>query len=486
MVIHVESELYRLFYPRGIAIVGASKNPSKIGHIVLKNILDGGYKGRVYPVNPTAESVLGLPCYPNVSSINGEVDVVIVSVPADKTIEVAEDAGRAGAQFLVVLSSGFKEVGNKELEERLVQVARKNGMRVLGPNIFGYVYTPAKLNASFGPPNLLPGKIAFITQSGALGIALMGYSIVEEIGVSSVVSVGNKADIDDADLLSFFLNDPNTQAVIMYIEGISDGRKFLDIASEFSARKPIITIKAGRTEFGAKAAASHTGSLSSGPILWEGVLRQVGALQVKDVQTAFDYARIFERNIKLPGPNVLVITNGGGAGVQATDTLAERGIRLNEPPKDYVDYLRTFLPPYASTRNPVDITGGASDEYYYLALRKALEHEEIHSILVLYCQTMTTNPMKTAEAIIQAVQETDIKKPVVAGFVGGPESKEAISYLSRAGIPAYPTPERAAEALSAIYLYSKRRSVVEARLAYLKTLYGKSQRLVETKIIGEK
>ncbi|MEM4445446.1 MAG: CoA-binding protein, partial [Thermofilum sp.] len=392
--------LEKLFRPSSIAVVGASRNPSKIGHLVLRNILSGGFEGRVYPVNPSAEQVLGLQSYPSLSSIPDGVDVAVVCVPAIAVLDVVEDAGEAGVEFLVVISSGFKEVGNMDLERELVVRAREHGMRVLGPNVFGYVYTPSKLNASFGPSEVLPGKVAFITQSGALGIALMGYSVVEGVGVSSVVSVGNKADIDDADLLEFFEEDQSTSAVLAYIEGVENGRRFVEAASSFSARKPLIVLKAGRTEAGARAAASHTGSLSSGPALWEGVLKQVGALQVKDVEAAFDYARLFSAYSSVAGLSTLVLTNGGGAGVQAADILAENGIYLGEPPRDYVEKLRTFLPSFASTRNPVDLTGGATEELYYLALKHALDHPEIDSVLVLYCETKVADPLQTAEAIL--------------------------------------------------------------------------------------
>lgn len=457
--------LERLFRPRSIAVVGASRSPSKIGHLVLRNILAGGFEGRVYPVNPSAEQVLGLQSYPSISSISDSVDVAVVCVPASAVLDVVEDAGRAGVEFLVVLSSGFKEVGNASLERELVARARRLGMRILGPNIFGYVYTPSKLNASFGPTEVLPGKVAFITQSGALGIALMGYSVVEGVGVSSVVSVGNKADIDDADLLEFFEEDQNTSAVLAYIEGVEDGRRFLDVASSFSLSKPLIVIKAGRTEAGAKAAASHTGSLSSGPALWEGVLKQVGALQVKDVETAFDYARLFSVYAGVVSPYVLVLTNGGGAGVQAADVLAENGLYLTEPPRDYVEKIRAFLPSFASTRNPVDLTGGASEELYYHALKHALDHPDIGSVLVLYCETKVTDPMETAEAILRAVEDSEARKPVVAGLLGGEGSRRAVKRLVERGIPAYPTPERAAQALAALHRYARLRGVLERRIS---------------------
>ncbi|MEM3982516.1 MAG: CoA-binding protein [Thermofilum sp.] len=455
--------LEKLFRPSSIAVVGASRNPSKIGHLVLRNILSGGFEGRVYPVNPSAEQVLGLQSYPSLSSIPDGVDVAVVCVPAITVLDVVEDAGEAGVEFLVVISSGFKEVGNTDLERELVARARKHGMRVLGPNVFGYVYTPSKLNASFGPSEVLPGKVAFITQSGALGIALMGYSVVEGVGVSSVVSMGNKADIDDADLLEFFEEDQSTSAVLAYIEGVENGRKFVEAASSFSARKPLIVLKAGRTEAGARAAASHTGSLSSGPALWEGVLKQVGALQVKDVEAAFDYARLFSAYSSVAGLSTLVLTNGGGAGVQAADILAENGIYLGEPPRDYVEKLRTFLPSFASTRNPVDLTGGATEELYYLALKHALDHPEIDSVLVLYCETKVADPLQTAEAILRALEDSEAEKPVVAGLLGGEGSRRAVKRLAERGVPAYPTPERAARALAALHRYAWLRSMLEKR-----------------------
>lgn len=461
------SPLEVLFKPRSIAVVGASRSPSKIGHIVLRNILAGGYEGRVYPVNPSADEIMGLQCYPSVSSIPERVDVAVVSVPASSVLDVVDDAGRAGAQFLVVLSSGFKEVGKLELERELVSRCRKHGMRLLGPNIFGYVYTPSKLNASFGPSEVLPGRVAFITQSGALGIALMGYSVLEGVGVSSVVSLGNKADIDDADLLEFFEKDPNTSAVLAYIEGLERGRRFVEVASRFSLSKPLIVLKAGRTEAGARAAASHTGSLSSGPALWEGVLKQVGALQARDVESAFDYAKVLSSHNTAPSSFLLVVTNGGGAGVQAADTLAESGILLSEPPQDYVESLRAYLPGFASTKNPVDLTGAANEDLYYVALRHAIAHPQVGAVLVLYCETKLTDPLEVARAILRAISESGERKPVVAGLVGGERTREAVRYLVDRGVPAYSTPERAAQAVAALYRYARLRTLVARRLAQL-------------------
>ncbi|MEM4856239.1 MAG: CoA-binding protein, partial [Sulfolobales archaeon] len=282
-----------LFNPKSIAVVGASRTPGKIGYEIMANIIGYGYSGKLYPVNPVADEILGLKCYPKVSSIPGGVDMVVVSVPSKSVLEVVEDAGNAGAKVAVIISSGFKEVGNVALEEEVVRKARSYGMRVLGPNIFGVVYTPARLNASFGPRNVVPGGIAFITQSGALGIALMGMTIVERIGVSSIVSVGNKADIDDADLLEYLAEDPNTKVILIYLEGVNDGRRFVKVASEVVTKKPIVVIKAGRTEVGAKAVASHTGSLAGNVVVYKVAFEQAGILAAHNVEEAFDISRAF-------------------------------------------------------------------------------------------------------------------------------------------------------------------------------------------------
>ncbi len=466
-MIALVEELKSLFYPSAIAVVGASRAPSKIGHRILCNVLKYGYKGKIYPINPAAEEIMGLKCYPTISTVPDKVDVVVISVPAQRVIDVIEDAGKVGVKFAVVIASGFKEVGNVELEKKLVETARKYGMRVLGPNIFGYVYVPQKLNASFGPRDIIPGNIAFITQSGALGIALMGYTISEKIGVSAIVSIGNKSDLNDADFLEFFNKDPNTKVILIYMEGVQDGKRFMEAASKVALSKPIILVKAGRTEAGARAAASHTGSLAGGPVVWATALNQSGVIQVNALEEAFDLARAFSLNPLPKGSNVAIVTNGGGAGVQATDTLADQGIRLKEPPRDVVEQLKSFLPPFASLKNPIDITGMALDEWYYRALSIILKHKDIDMILALYCETAVTNPLRVAEYVLKAVKESSVNKPITVGMVGGPATAEAIRFLNENGIPAYPTPERAALALASLCKYKSLKEYVEVRLKQL-------------------
>ncbi len=292
----VDHPLYRLFNPRAVAVVGASRKPWKIGHIILRNIVEGGYRGRVYPVNPNADRILGLRAYPRLSAIPGEVDVAVVSVPAEKVPGVVEDGVSAGVRFFVVIASGFKEVGREDLEEEVVRLARRGGARILGPNVAGYVYTPARLNATFGPRRVLPGNIAFITQSGAFAISLMGATVTEGMGVSAIVSVGNKADIADHDLIDYFRVDPHTKVILIYMEWLRDGRAFLEAAERAARYKPIVVIKAGRTSAGARAAASHTGRLAGSYRVYRDALRQAGVLVAKSMEEAFDAAKALAWN----------------------------------------------------------------------------------------------------------------------------------------------------------------------------------------------
>ncbi len=461
----MDPSISALFSPKSIAVVGASRTPGKIGYEIMANILGYGYGGRLYPVNPTASEILGVKCYPKVSSIPGEVDMVVVSVPSKSVVEVIEDAGKVGAKVALVISSGFKEVGNASLEEEVVRKARSYGMRVLGPNIFGVVYTPSRLNASFGPRNVIPGGIAFITQSGALGIALMGMTIVEKIGVSSIVSVGNKADIEDADLLEYLAEDPNTKVILIYLEGVNDGRRFIKVASEVVTKKPIVVIKAGRTEVGAKAVASHTGSLAGNVIVYKVAFSQAGILQANDVEEAFDISRTLA-NIPPPtSERLVVVTNGGGAGVLVTDTLAEHGISLTTPPPPLAEQIRKLVPPFASLANPIDVTGMISNENYVNSLLLALNDPEVGAVLGVYCQTAVTDPTMIAGILISKIREVGgLSKPLALAFIGGEETYMAIRRLNDFGIPTFPTPERAAAAIASMYSYMRMRNNVMLRL----------------------
>ena len=451
----VEKQLEYMFRPKSVAIIGASRKPGKIGHEILRNLIEYKYPGKIYPVNPSAEEILGLKCYKSVIEIPDEVDLAVVSVPAKLVPTILEECGKKGVKAVAVISAGFGEIGNVELEKQIVEIARKHNMRLLGPNIFGLVYTPSRLNASFGPRDVLPGNIAFISQSGALGIALMGWTILEEIGLSAVVSVGNKADIDDADLLEFFYHDEDTKVILIYMEGVKNGRRFMDVAKRVSKKKPIVVIKAGRSERGAKAVASHTGSLAGSDRIYDAAFRQCGVLRASNFEEAFDWARALATLPPPKGENVVIITNGGGAGVLATDACEANGLHLMEMTSDLENHFRKYMPPFGSPHNPVDLTGQASEEQYKGALLEALNEPRIHSIILLYCQTIITDPLKLADAIIEVYSEAKTKKPVVVNFVGGVECDKAMRRLEKAGIPTYPTPERAVSALAAVHRWAR-------------------------------
>ncbi len=449
-------DLEALFKPESIAVVGASRTPGKIGYEIVRNLKEYGYSGRVYPVNPQAREILGLKSYPSISAIPDKIDMVVVSVPAAMVPDVVEEAGRKGAKVAVVISSGFKEVGRQDLEDEVVERARKYGMRVLGPNIFGVVYSPARINASFGPKDVIPGHVAFVTQSGALGIALMGMTIVERIGVSAIVSIGNKSDIDDADLLEYLVNDDATKVILIYLEGVKDGKRFIEVARRVSAIKPIIVIKAGRTEVGAKAVASHTGSLAGNVVIYSSVFKQTGILEARNIEEAFDWARALSYLPEYKNGDLVVVTNGGGAGVMVTDTLALNGVYLSSPPEKLVKEIKPKLPGFASLGNPIDVTGMITNEGYVDTVISSLLNDDVGAVLAVYCQTAVTDPTIIAGLIIRKIKEMGgLSKPLVASMIGGEEVYWAIQKLNDAGIPAYPTPERAASSIASLINYSK-------------------------------
>ena len=444
------AELEFLFRPRSVAVIGASHNPKKIGYKILSNILSGGYQGKVYPVNPKGGEILGLKVYRRITEVPGPVDLAVIAVPAQIVPDVLEECGQKGVKAVAIISSGFKEVGNTLLEQRVVEIARRYGMRILGPNIFGIAYLPANLNATFGPSKVRRGNIALISQSGALGIALMGWTQTAGLGLSAVVSVGNKADISDEDLIHFFAEDPNTDVIVIYMEGVHNGRAFMDAVR--SCPKPVVVIKAGRSKRGAMAASSHTGSLAGSDLVYDGVFKQIGVIRARSYRDAFVVARALA-DLPMPkGDRTVIITNGGGIGVLATDAAEAEGINLysGEDLKEF----KAVMPPFGSYKNPIDITGGATVEQYVQALRMAEDKDTIDSIALLYCETAVCDPEELADAI---KREYKGKKPLVVAMVGGEKSARAVELLNEAGIPAYDAPEDAMRALSALHLWQRYR-----------------------------
>lgn len=449
--------LKALLYPKSIAVVGASRTPGKIGYTVLRNLLEYGFKGKVYPVNPNADEILGLKAYPSVSSIPDDVDVAVVTVPAHTVPQVIEDCGRKGVKVAVVITAGFSEVGNVELEEKMLKIAREYGVRILGPNIFGYAYTFNHINATFGPLEIARGNIAFITQSGALGIALMGWTIMNEIGLSALFSVGNMSDIDVVELSEMLADDENTKVIAIYLEGVKPGRgrEFIDRMSRVTLKKPVVVIKAGRSTRGMKAVASHTGSLAGSDNLYDAAFKQAGIIRAYSVEEMFDIARAFALQPMPKGENTVIITNGGGAGVLATDAAELSGVKLLEPSNKLVEKFRETMPWFGSPKNPVDLTGQAVVENYLKAIDVAVKSPEIDNIVILYCRTAILDPVELASAIVEYYKQNTVSKTTVASFIGGEDVHQALRILNRNGIPAYPSPERAVVALSKMLWYSR-------------------------------
>ena len=438
------------FEPKRVAIIGASPDPAKIGHQVIKNVIDGGYKGEIIPINPKAVEVLGHKAYKSLSDVPEGVDLVVIAIPAPFVVAAMEECGRRKVGAVAVITSGFGEVGNHADEDKLTKIANDNNIALLGPNIFGLVYPPSKLNASFGPKDIYSGKIAFITQSGALGIGLMGWTAMKKIGLAALVSIGNKADIDEQDLIEYFNKDNNVNVLLMYMEGIKDGPKFLRSKVE----KPTVVLKVGRSARGAKAAASHTGSLSGADKIYDGVFKQLGMLRANTFIEAFSWARAL--SLPLPkGDDTLIITNGGGIGVATTDECEVQGIKILDDPEWLEAKFRSTMPDFGSTKNPIDITGGAGVEGYRQSLKVAFAEDRIKSIIVLYCETAVTDPMDVAKAVNDAFEASGRSKPVVVAMVGGERTRDALVYLNEKFIPASSLVDISVSALKIVYTWAE-------------------------------
>lgn len=450
-----------LLKPSSIAIIGASNAKGKIGYTIVEKLMAEEFSGKIYPVNPKDNEIQGLKAYKSILDIEGDIDKAIITVPAKFTPAIVEECGKKGVKALSIITAGFGEVGLKEIEEQMVETARKYGMAILGPNIIGVLSNSEKMNASFSPKLPLPGGASLISQSGALLIALDMATYTRRVGFDKLISVGNMSDINFGDLTEWLAEDEATSCITLYIEGLQDGRTFIEKASK--ATKPIIALKSGSSEHGAVAAASHTGSLAGGAKVYNAAFEQAGVIQARSVANLFDLTQVLSLQPALENDNVLIITNGGGVGVLATDAAEEYGIPLKFAPEDLQEEMKNHMPSFGSAKNPVDITGGAGLDWYYKSCKFAYTHEWVDALVVLYCETAVTNPMEIAKGIHQAVVEGGSKKPVIVSFVGGERSDAAMIWLVENGIPAYNSPDIAMEAAAVLKKYAdfqKREPVV--------------------------
>lgn len=448
-----------ILIPKSVAVVGASATPGKIGYTVIYNLIKDGYKGKIYPINPTADEIQGLKVYKSVLDIPEPVESAVITVPAKFVLPVIEECGKKGIKGLSVITSGFGESGRHDLEDQLVEVAASYGSRILGPNIVGVLSNSYEMNASFAPFLPLDGKATLISQSGALLIAIDASTYVRRVGFNKLISIGNMSDVDFADLIEWLNDDPATTCITLYIEGLKEGRRFMDVCRK--AIKPIIAIKAGISEHGAAAAASHTGSLAGATKVYSAAFQQAGIVQASDLDNIFDRTLALSLQPPMKGDNLLIITNGGGVGVLATDAAEKFGVPLKFAPKDVQEQMKKHMPEYGSAKNPVDLTGMAGTEWYYDAAKAAYPHPWVDGLVILYCETAVSNPLEIAKGIKQAVDESGIKdKPICVSFVGGEASESAMQWLVENGIPAYGAPDVAINAMAALREFARMKEIV--------------------------
>lgn len=443
-----------LFQPKSVAVIGASATPGKIGYTVLDNLLKSKYKGGIYPINPKSDEILGIKCYSSILDVKEQVESAIITIPAKFVSQIVDECGKKGIKGLMIITSGFSEVGLDELEKEIVAKSHSYGMRVLGPNIVGVLSNSDDFNGSFAPFLPFKGSASLVSQSGALLIGIDAQTYVRGIGFDKLISIGNMSDVNFADTIEWLDQDEKTSCISLYIEGLNDGRRVIDVGRK--ASKPIIALKSGASAHGAEAAASHTGSLAGTSKIYKSALAQAGIIQAEDLDNLFDRTLVLSLQPPMKGDNVLIITNGGGVGVLATDSAEKFGVPLKFAPPELQEELKKYMPSFGSAKNPVDLTGMAGDAWYHDTVKIAFEHDWVDGLVILYCETAMTDPLGIAKSIKKAVDDTGIKnKPIIVSFVGGERSIKAMRWLVENGIPAYGGPDVALNAIGALKEYAK-------------------------------
>ena len=439
--------------PRAIAVIGASRTSDTIGHQIFANLLRYGYTGAVYPVNPHATSIQSVRAYPGVGSLPERPDLAVVVVPKDRVLGVAEECGQAGIPGLVAISAGFREVGGVgvDRERQLVEIVRRYGMRMVGPNCMGVLNTdPAvSMNATFAPAMPPHGRAAFVSQSGALGVSVLDHAAEYGIGISQFVSVGNKPDVSGNDLLEQWEHDPAVGVILMYVESFGNPRRFLDLASRITRVKPIIAVKSGRSNVGARAASSHTGALAASDLAVDALLTQAGVLRAESIEELFDMTMAFTGRSLPRSSRTAIVTNSGGPGILAADALEARGLELVELQPATIAKLKPLFPEEASIRNPLDMIASATPAHYRAALDTVLSDPNVDSALAVFVPPLGVRQQDVAESIVAAAAG-HAQKPVLAVLMGSEGLPQGRAELHKAGIPAYVFPESAARGLSAL------------------------------------
>jgi acetate---CoA ligase (ADP-forming) len=440
-----------LFEPRGIAVIGASQTPGKIGYKVVENIVVGGFKGKIYPINPRGGEMLGLKVYKQLQDVDGPVDVATVVVPAEMAFNAVEECAKKSVKFVIIISSGFSEIGNVAEERRIARYAREHDIRIIGPNVFGMYSAVASLNATFGPADVKSGNVAIITQSGAIGIAMIGKTKVEGIGLSAMISVGNKSDVDETDLLEYLTFQDDSKVILMYLEGVKSGERLVEVLKKATRRKPVVVIKSGRSSRGAQAAASHTGSLAGEDKVFDDIARQCGVIRAESIQEALNWCKFLADSPMPTGEDCVIITNGGGIGVLTADACEKYDVNLSDDVGDLKKTFESVVPSFGSAKNPVDVTGGASPDDYDRALGAALENTNIDSVACLGCQTGTFDAARFAQIAEERYLQYKPVKPIVFSLFGGEEVERSIVELKAKGIPVFPDVYEMTAFLGALY-----------------------------------
>ena len=424
------------FNPKSVAIVGASQQKGKVGYEILKNMIDAGFEGKIFPINPKAQSIEGLKCHPDVESIGETPDLVIIIIPAKIVPAIMQQCAKIGVKSVIIITAGFKEVGEegRELEKKISQIAKQAGMRLIGPNCLGLIVPENKLNASFGGKLPAVGSIGYLSQSGALLTAILDMANASGIGFSKLVSIGNKADVNELDLISALAPDPSTKVIAGYLENITDGDAFVREAERISQEKPILLVKSGGTSAGAKAASSHTGSLAGSETAYECVFERAGIIRCDSIRSQFDYAQAFAYQPLPKGKNIAVITNAGGAGILATDEIVNQGLDFAEMTEQTVEKLTAALPAAANCSNPIDVLGDALADRYRAALDIVLDDPNVDAVLVMLTPQAMTQAAETAQAIIEITGRKP-EKPVLACFMGADKIAVATRILREGRVP---------------------------------------------------
>ena len=474
-----------IFSPKSVAVIGATENPGSVGRTIMENLIKGGFSGPIYPVNPKRDTVLGVKAYPSITAVPAKPEMAVIITPPATVPGIVKDCGTMGVQGAIIISAGFKEIGapGVELERQVLAEATKAGIRIVGPNCLGVMVPANKFNATFAADMAVPGSVGFISQSGALCTAILDWSLKENVGFSAFISLGSMLDVSWGDLIQHLGDDPNTKSIVMYMESIGDARSFLSAAREVALTKPIIVIKPGRTEAAAKAAASHTGSLTGSDEVLQAAFQRVGVLRVEAISELFDMAEVLAKQPRPLGPRLTIVTNAGGPGVLATDMLIGSGAQLANLSPETMAAFNAILPPTWSHNNPVDIIGDAKPELYAKSLEIAAKDPNTDGILVILTPQAMTDPTATAECLKPYAQIPH--KPVIASWMGADIVAKGEDILNAAQIPTFKYPDRAAKSFYYMWRYSENLRQLYETPAMADESHGDIDREKASAIIGE-